>query len=135
MFDDRYFATINIVFFFPTLSRSLINILYRVWYNCVINYILLHGVPHIADIYFNKRFSRYLEFRGWHRVIIYRRAGPLQRRSRYGNARRQTENGIYARNRGERVARVIRRIDRLVFVPGRNPSPSRSPRLLLLLGL
>lgn len=35
------------------------------------------------------------------------------------NARRQTENGIYARNR-KRRARVIRRIDRLVFVPGRN---------------
>lgn len=27
---------------------------------------------------------------------------------------------MYARNRGRRVARVIRRIDRLVFVPGRN---------------
>lgn len=54
-------------------------------------------------------------------------AGLLRRRSRYGNARRQTENGIYARNRGWRTARVIRRIDRLVFVPGRNLFPP--PRL------
>lgn len=68
----------------------------------------------------NKDSSRYLELRGWHRVIIYRRAGLLRRRSRYGNARRRTENGIYARNRERRMARVIRRIDRLVFVPGRN---------------
>lgn len=80
----------------------------------------------------NKDSSRYLEFRSGSLFIVSPRRDNRDGDQDTVNARRQTENGIYARNRGrKRTARVIRRIDRLVFAfPKRNLSSSSFSRRL-----
>lgn len=126
MFINRYFATRPESYFFLILSRAPL-ICFIVVHDTIASSTVFYYVAYRMLPIFIRTKQRFLSVSrvSWmaHRVIIYCRA-ELRRRSRYGNARRQTENGIYARNCGRRMARVIRRIDRLVFVPERNLSTS-----------
>jgi len=101
MFINRYFATRPEWYFFLILSRAPL-ICFIVVYDTIASSTVFYYVVYRMPSIFIRTKQRFLSVSrvSWmaHRVIIYCRA-ELRRRSRYGNARRQTENGIYARNR------------------------------------